>query len=86
MMNSDNEKYSVRPTALEDVDLIATVLTECAGEIPVQMDTSDRVLKLRERIEFACALGFSYVAINAGQVVGLLLASPGIKQGRLSRP
>jgi hypothetical protein len=73
----NEEMFQYRAADLNDAAGILAALREVAPEIPVLLDTPDRLEVMNAIIAECCNSGESWVATNAaGTVVGFVLAKP----------
>jgi len=66
----------------DDSEGIFAVLKECADEIPVRIDGSERDVRLRKQIRHGCMTGKSYIGVCNSEIVCFLLVSQGFEEGR----
>jgi predicted N-acetyltransferase YhbS len=68
---------TLRVAGADDHTDILEVLEEVAPEVPVRLDTPDRIEAIKSIIVECCASGDSTVAVDeTGRVVGFVLAKP----------
>jgi hypothetical protein len=77
MAEDKNNAVEYRVANRDDATGILAVLQEVAPEIPVLLDTPERLEIIRSIIAECCDSGESWVAVDAeGTVVGFVLAKP----------
>ena len=76
-----NETFEYRVAFPSDANSILTVLKEVAPEIPVALDTQDKLARLITAIVQCCVSKETWVACDAdGSIVGVVLAEPNRKE------
>jgi hypothetical protein len=68
-------EFSIRRADALDVEAIYSILSEVADQVPVALNTRERVEQIKMQIKDSCLEGFSYVGVDEnGLVVGFQLA------------